>query len=84
MGVVAKCLIPRDTHGKAQDSTPYSRKQTLDQAHGAGFPFLGSNGSAIMVSGGLWLLLLTIPLHKVLINNYVTKSMVPGEHYRLP
>lgn len=54
MGVVAKCLIPQDTHGKAQDSTPYSRKQTLDQAHGgAGFPFSGSDGSVAMASGAL-------------------------------
>lgn len=89
MGVVAKCLIPQDTHGKAQDSTPYSRKQTLDQAHGgAGFPFSGSDGLVVMASGALWLSLLTIPgqqyLHKVLINNYVTKSMVLGERYGLP
>lgn len=45
MGVVAKCLIPQDTHGKAQDSTPYSRKQTLDQAHGGlGFLSLALTG----------------------------------------
>jgi len=72
----------RYTHGKAQDSsTRYSRKLTRDQSREAGFHVLGSVASMVIASDALWLLLLTILgqqfLHRVLINNYVTKRGGP-------